>query len=219
MPHITRNTLFAALGVGSVVIELAGVGIGALGNRAFVTITSPPADVRAAFAKQVGTAAWAGAYLEVLSVGMFLAFAIWASVRLGGGLLGSIAAGAAVAYTAVTTTALAIGDTLSYRSGHGIDLQLATTLTVLNEAVFVATWFLAAFFLLAVAPMAISAGRRVIGWSAVAVTVAILVTSAVSLDNLGQMSNMLWLLWIAGTSVALARIPAEEHATVEVALA
>jgi len=70
-----------------------------------------------------------------------------------------------------------------------------------------------------VAPMAISAGRRVIGWSAVAVTVAILVTSAVSLDDLGQMSNMLWLLWIAGTSVALARIPAEEHATVEVALA
>jgi hypothetical protein len=217
--HITRNTMFAAFGVGSVVVELAGVGIGAIGNRAFVTVTSSPSDVHTAFAKQVTTAAWAGAYLEMLSVGMFLAFAIWACARLGGGLLGSVAVGAAVAYTSVTTVALAIGDTLSYRSGHGMGIQLATTLSTLNEAVYVATWFLAVFFLLAAAPLAIAAGRRVTGWSAVAVAAVILMASAVSLDNLGQMSNLLWLLWIAGTSIALARGPEADQAPAGIALA
>ena len=42
--------------------------IGAIGGRQFVTITSSPADVRSAFATSVGTAAWVGAYLELLSV-------------------------------------------------------------------------------------------------------------------------------------------------------
>ena len=61
MTHPNRNTIFALCGVASVIIELAGVAVGALGNRAFVTITSSPADVRSAFAKPVTTAAWAGA--------------------------------------------------------------------------------------------------------------------------------------------------------------
>jgi hypothetical protein len=219
MKHLTRNTMFAAFGVGSVVVELAGVGVGAIGNRAFVTITSSPAEVRAAYDTHVTTAAWAGAYLEMLSVGLFLAFAIWACARLGGGVLGSVAAGAAVAYTAVTTVALAMGDTLSYRSGHGMSIQLATTLTTLNEALYVTTWFLSVFFLLALAPMAITAGRRVVGWTAVGIAAVILVTSAVSLDNFGQMSNVLWLLWVAGTSVALARGPQAEQAPAGIALA
>lgn len=219
MRHPTRNTIFALFGVASVIIELAGVAVGALGNRAFVTITSSPADVRSAFAKPVTTAAWVGAYMEMLSVGLFLAFAVWACARLGGGLIGSIGTGAAVAYTAVSTAALAVGDAMSYRSGHGMDLQLATTMATLNEAMFVATWFLSVFFLLALAPLALDAGRRVIGWSAVGIAAVVLVTTAVSLDNFGQMSNMLWLIWVAGTSIALARPRGAEAAATDVALA
>ena len=214
-----RNTLFALFGVASVIIELAGVAVGALGNRAFVTITSSPSDVQSAFAKPVTTAAWVGAYMEILSVGLFLAFAVWACARLGGGLLGSIGTGAAVAYTAVTVSALAVGDALSYRSGHGMDIQLATTMTTLNEALFVATWFLSVFYLLAVGPLALATGRRVIGWSAIGIAAVILVTTAVSLDNLGQMSNMLWLIWIAGTGIALARSGEVEATSADVALA
>jgi hypothetical protein len=217
--HPNRNTIFALFGVASVIIELAGVAVGALGNRAFVTITSSPADVRSAFAKPVTTAAWVGAYMEMLSVGLFLAFAVWACARLGGGLLGSIATSAAVAYTAVSAAAGAVADAISYRSGHGMDLQLATTMVTLNEAMFVATWFLGVFFLLAAAPLALAAGRKVIGWSAVCIAVVVLVTSAVSLDNLGQMSNMLWLIWIAGTSIALARSGNVEVTPAEVAVA
>jgi hypothetical protein len=215
----THPRLFAAFGVGSVVAELAGVALGAAGGRPFVTITSSPADVRSAYASSVGTAAWIGAYLELISFGMFLAFAIWACLRLGGGLLGAIAAAAATGYTTLSIGALGIGDALAYRAGHGMDVQLATTLTTLNEAVYVCTWFLAVFYLLAVAPMAIATGRRMIGWSAIGVSLLTLVTTAVSLDNLGQMSNLLWLLWIVVTSVSLARGSDAKAAQAEVALA
>lgn len=219
MTDTTHPRLFAAFGVGSVVAELAGIAIGAAGGRPFVTITSSPADVRSAYATSVGTAAWIGAYLELISFGMFLAFAIWACLRLGGGLLGAIAAAAATGYTTLSIGALGIGDALAYRAGHGMDVQLATTLTTLNEAVYVCTWFLAVFYLLAVAPMAIATGRRMIGWSAIGVSLLILVTTAVSLDNLGQMSNLLWLLWIVAASVSLARRSDAKAAQAEVALA
>ena len=217
---ITRqDRVFAALGVGSVVAELAGFAIGSLGGRPFVTITSSPADVRSAFDSSVTTAAWVGAYVEMLSFGMFLAFAIWAAAKLGGGLLGSVAAAAATAYAAVSIGALGIGDALAYRAGHGMGVQLASTLVTLNEAVYVCTWFLSVFYLLAIAPMALAAGRRVIGWSAVAISAVVLVTTAVSLDNFGQMSNFLWLAWIVGTSIALARGQRSEAPAAEVALA
>jgi hypothetical protein len=215
----TQNRLFAAFGIGSVVIELVGVVVGAIGNRNFVTITSSPADVRAAFAKPVTTAAWAGAYIELLSFGLFLGFAIWACGRLGGGLLGAVAAAFATAYATLSIASLGVGDTLSYRSGHGMSLQLATTLTTLNEALFVCTWFLIVFFLLAAGPMALARGRTVLGWSAIAVAAIILVTTAVSLDTLGQFSNLLWLVWIIGASVSLARSGSAEPVAAEIALA
>jgi hypothetical protein len=219
MKHSTHERLFAAFGIGSVVAELAGVAIGAIGGRPFVTITSSPADVRSAFDTPVGVATWIGAYLELLSFGMFLAFALWACGRLGGGLLGAIAAAAATSYTAVSIGALGIGDALAYRAGHGMDVQLATTLVTLNEAIYVCTWFLSVFYLLAVAPMALASGRRIIGWSAIGISLVVLVTTAVSLDNLGQMSNLLWLFWIVGTSVSLARGSRTEAAPAKVALA
>ncbi len=219
MKHTSHDRLFAAFGIGSVVVELAGVAIGAIGGRPFVTITSSPADVRSAFDSSVGVGVWIGAYLELLSFGMFLAFAIWACARLGGGLLGAIAGAAATGYTTLSIGAVGVGGALAYRAGHGMDVQLATTLITLNEAVYVCTWFLSVFYLLAIAPMALAAGRRIIGWSAVGISLVVLVTTAVSLDNLGQMSNLLWLLWIAGTSVSLARGARAEAAQAEVALA
>jgi hypothetical protein len=209
MSHSTQNRLFAGFGIGSVLIELAGVGIGALGGRPFATISSTPAQIQSAFAKPVGTAAWAGAYLEMLSFGLFLAFAMWACIRLGGGLLGSIAGAAAAGYVALSMGALGVGDAIAYRAGHPIGLPLASMLITLNEALYVCSWFLAVFFLLAAAPLALAAGRRVLGWSGIGVATVILVTTAVSLDNLGQMSNLLWLIWIVAASLSLARERAE----------
>jgi hypothetical protein len=200
-----HDRLFAAFGIASVVLMLAGVVIGSTGGRQFATATTPPSDVAVAIAKPVGTAAWAGAYIELLSFGFFLAFAMWACARLGGGLLGQIARAAATSYVTVSVASLAVMDTVAYRSGHGMGLQLGTALITLNEALFVVTWVLSAFFLLAVGPLAFQAGRRALGWSAIAVAALVLVLTPISLDNLAQLANFVWLLWIVGASVALAR--------------
>jgi hypothetical protein len=219
MQRTPQNRLFALFGIGSVVLELGAVVIGAVGGRQFATISSTPSQMQAAVAKQVTTMDWVGAYLEVLSFGLFLAFAIWACIQLGGGLLGGIAAAAATGYTTLSVAALAVGDAIAYRSGHPMGIGLVSFLFTLNEALYVGTWFLIVFFLFAAGPAAILSGRTVLGWSGVAVAAVILATTAVSLDNLGQMSNFLWLLWIIGASVSLARERRAEAPAASVALA
>jgi hypothetical protein len=205
MDERLSDRLFAASGIGSVALMLAGVGIGAAGGRQFATISSTPADIADAVAHPAGVALWAGAYLELISFGLFLAFAAWACAKLGGGVLGQIARAAATSYATISVASLAVMDTIAYRSGHGMGLQLATTLITLNEALFVVTWFLSAVFLLAAGALALQAGRRALGWSAVAIASIILVVTPISLDNLAQMTNLLWLAWIVAASVALAR--------------
>jgi hypothetical protein len=205
MDERLSDRLFAASGIGSVALMLAGVGIGAAGGRQFATISSTPADIADAVAHPAGVALWAGAYLELISFGLFLAFAAWACAKLGGGVLGQIARAAATSYATISVASLAVMDTIAYRSGHGMGLQLATTLITLNEALFVVTWFLSAVFLLAAGALALQAGRRALGWSAVAIASIILVVTPISIDNLAQMTNLLWLAWIVAASVALAR--------------
>ena len=75
----------------------------------------------------------------------------------------------------------------------------------LNGATFITTWFLSAFFLLAVAPLALAQGRRIVGWSAVAIAVETLVGTAASPNNLGQLSSMFTLIWVVGVCIALLR--------------
>ena len=205
MNESTQNRLFAAFGVASVVVMLAGVGIEAAGGRKFPTISSTPAQVAHALAKHAGTGVWVGAYMELLSYGFFLAFAIWACAKLGGGLLGGIARAAATSYATLGIASLAVGDAIEYRAGHGIGVQLGSALITINEALFVGTWFLSVFFLLAAGPLAISSGRRALGWAAIGTAAITLLLTAVSPDNLGQMANFLWLIWVVWASIALAR--------------
>jgi hypothetical protein len=72
-----------------------------MGGREFVTISSTPAQITPALAKPAGAAVRVGAYLELLSFGCFLAFAVWACAKLGGGLRGSIARASATGYATV----------------------------------------------------------------------------------------------------------------------
>ena len=205
MNERTQDRLFGACGVAYVLLTLASVVIGAIGGREFATISSTPTQIAHDLAKPAGTLVWTAAYLELLGAGLFLAFAIWACAKLGGGLLGAIGRAAATAYAAVGIAALAVGDAIEYRAGHGIGAQLGTTLITINEALYVGTWFLTVFFLLAVGPLALSTSRRALGWSAIATAATTLLLTAVSLDNLGQMANFLWLIWIVWASINLAR--------------
>jgi hypothetical protein len=211
----THDRLFSASGIASVAVMLAGVGIGAAGGREFATISSTPTQVARALSKPAGTAVWAGAYVELLSFGLFLAFAIWACERLGGGLLDSIGRAAATSYATLSVASLAVMDATEYRAGHGVGVQLGSALVTVDEALYVGTWFLSAFFLLAVGPLALASGRRALGWGAAATAGVTLVLTAVSLDNLGQLTNLLWLAWIVWASIALARrrpVPASASA-------
>ena len=94
-------------------------------------------------------------------------------------------------------------DAIAYRSGKGMGVQLGSALVTVNEALYVCTWFLTAFFLLAAGSLAFAAGRRALGRSAIAIAAIQLVTTAASVDNLGQMSFFLWLVWIVYASVTL----------------
>ena len=202
----TQDRLFAGCGIAFVVLTLVGAGIATLGGKTHnLTISSTSAQIAHAIAKPAGTAVWIGAYLEFLSVGAFLAFAVWACMKLGGGLLGAIGRAAATGYATAIVASLAIMAALAHRAGHGIGVQLATTFVTLNEALYVGTWFLSVFFLLAAGALALSGTRRVLGWSAISVATITLIGTAVSLENLGQLSGLLWLAWIVYASIALAR--------------
>lgn len=202
----TQDRIFAACGIASVVVELVGTFI-AMGKNTThsLTWTSSTTAIAHAFAKPASTVVWVGAYLEILSMGLFLAFAVWACAKLGGGILGSIGRSAAIANVAVTMVSLGLLDAEAYLAGRGLDLSAARALVTANGATFVATWFLSAFFLLAVAPLALGSGRKIVGWSAVGIAAFTLVAAAASPSNAGQFSVLLWLVWIVGTSVALAR--------------
>ena len=170
MNERTHDRVFAGCGIAFVVLDLVGAIIAMTAGKTHgLTISSTSADVAHAIAKPAGTAVWIGSYLEVLSVGAFLAFAVWACARLGGGLLGATARTAATGYAAVTIASLGVMAAIAYRAGHGMGVQLATALVTLNEALYVCTWFLSAFFLVAAGALALTQMRRALGWSAIGV--------------------------------------------------
>jgi hypothetical protein len=206
MSSRTSNRLLAISGVAFVVLQFVGTVLSmAAGKTHGLTISSSATAITRAIAHPVGTAVWAGAYLEMLSVCFFLAFAVFLAERLGGGPLGSLIKLAAAATAGGGVVALAIINVISYRAGHGMSADVAKTLVVTGEAVYVATWFFNATLLAAAASLALRSGHRVIGWSAVAIVAYTLVFTPLAVDNAGQFSQLLFLLWVIATSIALAR--------------
>jgi hypothetical protein len=200
-----QELLFAASGIGAVVLFHLGFIVTVVGGAATLTPSSTPAQVADALAAPASTTFWMGAYLEMLAVGLFVVFAVWAAARLGGGLIGSAVAGFGVAYAVVTMTSLAVLDAVQLRAGKGIGAQLATALTNVNEGLYITSWFLASFFLLAAGALAIVDARRALGGAAIGVAALILVGTAVSAENLGENATLLWFIWIIWASICLAR--------------
>ena len=203
MKERTQDRLFAACGIGFVVLELVGFGLG--GSTHQLTVSSSATKISNTLATPADTVSWVGAYLDLLGFGAFLAFAVWACAKLGGSLLGQVGRAAGTSYVALSVASLAVQDTIAYRAGHGLSTQLARTLVTANEALFVGSWFLIAFFLLAAGALALGAARRALGWSALGIALFTLVTTAISVNNLGQLSILLFFAWTLGASIALGR--------------
>src|SRR5207237_4548853 len=190
-PH---DRLFAAGGIASAVLVHVGLFVGLASGQAFVNLGSSPTKVAHELAKPAGTGVWVGAYLGLLGFGVFLAFAVWATAKLGGGLLGAIARTAATAYASVSIAALCVFAAVEFRAGHGMGTQLATALTNINEALYVGSWFLCAFFLLAVGPLALTSRRRVLGWSAIAIELLHIAGLSAPTHGLAVHPVLLWFL-------------------------
>jgi hypothetical protein len=181
-----------------VVLELAGFAIGSAGGRANVTLADSSSKVVKAFADPAGTGVWVGAYLELVSLAAFVVFAAWLFRSRRGPLAaaGLITAGV---YAAVTLVSLVIADVLEYRAGHGFGGQALLALFDLQSGLFVASWGIAAGFLV-LAP--------VTGWlrySALAIAALALVGMAMPDAAPGQFSALLFLIWTLAASIALAR--------------
>ena len=179
--------------------------LGSAGGQPSYTLSSSSAHIASELAKPVDSLGWAGAYIELLSFGPFLAFAVWACAKLGGGLLGTLAGAAAAVYVALNLSALGVMDALAYRAGHGVDAQLGTALANVSSALFIASWIASAFFLLSAGPLALTSGRPILGWSAIGIALVILVLTPALVEHGGQTGYFLWLLWVLGASIALAR--------------
>ena len=205
MNERTQNRLFAACGIASAVLVHVGLFVGVASGQAFVNLSSSPAKVADALANPAGTGVWVGAYLGLLGFGAFLPFAVWASAKLGGGLLGAIARTAASAYASVSIVSLCVFDAVELRAGHGMGTQLATALTNINEALYVGSWFLSAIFLLAAGALALISTRRALGWSAIAIALLTFVAAAAPTNSLAENPVLLWFIWIAWASISLAR--------------
>jgi hypothetical protein len=210
-----HDRLFAACGILFVVLELGGAFIAmGTGKTHSLTVSSTTSDIASALAHRVGTGTWVGAYMEIVSVVFFLGFAVWVTEKLGGGVLGSIARLTAAAYAGVTIVSLGIGDAISYGAGRGMTVAVARGLVIANEAAYVCSWFVVAGFLAAVGLLALQTGRRFAGRSAVAIVALTLVLTPISVDNLGQFTQLLWPIWVVCVSIALARAPRRSRTAV-----
>src|SRR5947207_15094968 len=200
-----QDHLFAVCGIASAVLVHVGLFVGVASGHAFVNLATSPEKVTHALANPAGTGVWVGAYLDLLGFGAFLAFAPWATAKLGGGVLGAVARAAGASYAAVSIAAVCVLDAVEFRAGHGMGTQLATALTNINEALYVGSWFLSAFFLLAAGALALMSARRVLGWSAIAIGLLTLAGAAAPANGLAENTVLLWFIWIVWASISLAR--------------
>jgi hypothetical protein len=217
MNERTQDRLFAACGIASALLVHVGLFVGLASGQAFVNLDSSPAKVTDALAKPAGTGVWVGAYLSLLGFGAFLAFAPWATAKLGGGILGAVARAAGASYATLGIAAWCVLDAVEFRAGHGMGTQLATALTNINEALYVGSWFLSAFFLLAAGALALTSARRVLGWSAIAIALLTFAGAAAPTNGLAENTVLLWFIWIVWASISLARSERAPAGTVAVA--
>ena len=184
-------------GVLFVALQLGGV---AIGSQPMATIGDPESKILNAISDHAGTAAWAGAYMELASFAAFALFAAWL-FRSRRGPLATAGLLAAGVYVAISVSALVVGDVLKYGANHAMGDQQMLALFDVQSGFYFASWGIAAGFL-ALVP--------VTGWlrrSAVAIAALLLIAMAAPTADPAQIPNMLFLIWAVVAGIVLARRP------------
>jgi hypothetical protein len=193
-----RISRIAALsGALFVVMEFAGV---AIGSRPMVTLSDSSTKIVHELSAPVGSGAWVGSYLELMSLA---AFAVFAATLFGArrGPLATAGLVAAGVYVALTAASLVVAGVLQYRAGRGLGAAETLTLFDLQSGLFIASWAAAAG-VLALVPVGGWLRRSALG-------IAVLLAAAVAAPKAGpaQLAVMLFFVWVLVSSIVMARRP------------
>ena len=201
--------LGALAGLGYGLLEIGGVVVGAAANPVPFDIF-PSAETAAKLAATVmPTGVWVGFGMEVVATLLLVAFMVRATVAVREadrpGLLATLALAAGVVNVAAVFVSFGIIAARNAGAGHGLDAQSVILLADLNWGAYFLSWPSFAMFIgcLAAAALRARALPAWLGWAGVVVAVAGL---AGCLDpvNLGQLAQLLPLVWIPAAGIALA---------------
>src|SRR4051794_6042379 len=157
------------------------------------------------------SAQWAGVYLEVLALLVFVVFVgyLWHVLRdaeRDGGWLAGVAFSGGLLSASLKLASLPAALAALYRADDGISAQLATALIDMNSIAFALTWATTALMLSATAGVALRTGvlPRWLGWSGIAVAIGLLASLPFA-ASAEPPTFLLALIWIIAASVVLLR--------------
>jgi hypothetical protein len=223
MSDRTLLAIGALAGVGYGVLEIAGVAVGGASNPVPFDIFPSAATAARVAATPVPPGVWLGFGMEAFSTLLLLAFMVRAAAAVrradGHGLLATAALSAGIVNVAAVFVSFGFMAARNAGAGHGLDGQSVVLLADLNWGSYFLSWPSLAMFIGCLAAAAIRARALPswLGWTGVAVAVAGL---AGCLDpvNLGQLAQLLPIVWIpaAGIALAVRRSEAAESAAIMV---
>lgn len=201
--------LGALAGLGFGVLEIAGVVVGGASNPVPYDILPSAATAARVASTPMPVGVWVGFGLEVVSTLLLLAFMVRAAAAVrhadGHGLLATSALAAGIVNVAAVFVSFGFMAARNMATGAGLDAQSVQLVADLNWGSYFLSWPSMAMFIgcFAVAAIRTRALPAWLGWAGVAVAVAGL---AGCLDpfNLGQIAQLLPILWIPAAGVALA---------------
>jgi hypothetical protein len=202
-------TVGALAGLAYGALEIAGVVVGGASNPVPYDIFPSAATAARVAATPMPAGVWVGLALEVLSTLMLVAFMVRAAAAVRAeddrGLLGTTALAAGVVNVSAVFVSFGIMAARDAGAGHGLDAQSVILLADLNWGTYFLSWPSLAMFIGCAAFAAIRTGAipRWLAWAGVAIALAGL---AGCLDpvNLGQLAQLLPIIWIPAAGVALA---------------
>jgi hypothetical protein len=201
--------LAALTGLGYGVLEIVGVVVGGISNPVPYDVFPTAAQAARVAATPMPVGVWIGFGIELVSTLFLLVFVVRASsaVREADdlGLLGRVALAAGVINVALVFVSFGIMAASHAGAGHGLTAQSVILLAAVNWGTYFLSWPSMAMFLgfLSVAAIRTRVLPAWLGWAGVVVG-ALALVGCLDPVNVGQLAQLLPIVWIPVASIALA---------------
>jgi hypothetical protein len=214
-------SLSALTGVAFGVLEIAGAVVGGVSNPVPYDIFPSPATAARVAETPMPVGVWIGFGLEIVGTLFLLAFVVRAATAVRAadehGLLARSALAAGIVNVALVFASFGIMAARDVGAGHGLTAQSVMLLAALNWGGYFLSWPSMAMFVGFVAAAAIRTRALPVwlGWAGVVIAVLALV-GCLDPVNIGQMAQLLPIIWIpaAGVALAIRRTGATQSAAV-----